>query len=310
MENPIFRTIGIILISLLLPVLYCVQIEAREDSAHLVFQKTAIPGKTVIYAVKKGDSLAAILRRQRGEQKERVPYDLIRRLNPEIRDLNLIYPGQKIVLPARETSKPPVAPSKVRKKSDPPPPIYKIKEKDSISRILLSELAVNPEDILPIYRSLRELNPDIDDLNRLPAGHTLTLPQKFAKQNRAPAVESFPPAVRPVENAPTETAMKTPQTAEHILGIIRPVVNRMKGTLIAKGNYFIPLKGVGQITIDCSLIPAVELEEGTTVFLDFGNRLSGETKDLIGQSWKNYRFLPGEELGDGLTGLKGVIRRS
>ena len=86
--------------------------------------------------------------------------------------------------------------------------------------------------------------------------------------------------------------MKTPPRVEHILGFIRPVINRMKGALIAKGNYFIPLKEATQITIDCSLIPVVELDEGTTVLLDFGNRLSEDIKDLIGQSWTNYRLSP------------------
>ena len=104
MENHIFRAAGIILTSLLLPVFFCFPIEAREGSARLVFQKTAALHKTTVYVVKKGDFLAGILRKQRGEQKKRVPYDLIRRLNPEIKDLNRIYPGQKIVLPVRETS--------------------------------------------------------------------------------------------------------------------------------------------------------------------------------------------------------------
>lgn len=257
MKKQIFRLAGITLTCLLLPVLFCFPVEAREDSASLVFQKTAPPGKTRIYVVQKGDSFTAILRKQRKERKKRVPYDLIRRLNPGIKDLNRIYPGQKIVLPVRETSEPPEKPSEARKKNDFPPPVERIRE----------------------------------------AG-------------RAPAAESLPPAVHPVENARPETAMKTPPTAEHILGFIRLVLNRMNGTLTAKGNYFIPLKEATQITIDCSLIPIVELDDGTTFLLDFGNRLSEEIKALIGQSWTNYAFLPGEELGDGLTGLKGIIRRS
>ncbi|HBB18501.1 MAG TPA: hypothetical protein DCZ97_16455 [Syntrophus sp. (in: bacteria)] len=257
MKNPIFHANGIILISLLLSALFCLPVEAREDSARLVFQKTADIKKTLIYVVKKGDILGGILRRHRGEHRKLASYNLIRRLNPGIRDLNRIYPGQKIVLPVREPSALPELPSDFRKKSDSPPPNYGIKEKD-----------------------------------------------------RPPASESLPPAVQPLENARSETAMKTPPTAEHILGIIRPVVHRMKGTLIARGNYFIPLKEATQITIDCSLIPVVELDEGTTVLLDFGNRLSEDIKALIGQTWKNYAFVPGEELGDGLTGLKGIIRRS
>jgi hypothetical protein len=259
--------------------------------------------------VKKGDFLAGIFRKQRGDK--RVPFDLIRQLNPGIRDLNRIYPGQKIVLPVRETSDLPELPSDVRKESDFPPSGYRIKEEDSISRIILSELDVSPEEVLPTYRLILQLNPGIADLNSLPAGQIIKLPPKLATQDPAPAaVESLPPAVRPVENARTEKAAKAPPTVEHILGFIRPVINRMKGTLITRGNYFIPLKEAAQITIDCSLIPVVELDDGATFFLDFGNRLSENIKDLIGQSWTNYVFLPGEELGDGLAGLKGIIRRS
>ncbi len=257
MEKRILRTTGIIAIGLLLALLFCFPIEAREDSASLVFQKTADAGKTAVYIVQKGDFLAGILRKQRGDQKKRVPYDLIRRLNPGIKDLNRIYPGQKIVLPVRESLALPEPPSDVRKKKDVTPPSHTIKGQDS-----------------------------------------------------APAVKSSPPAMPPVESAPPETALKTPRNVEHILGFIRPVVGRMNGTLIAKGNYFIPLKEATQITIDCSLIPIVELDEGTTVLLDFGNRLSEEIKALIGQSWTNYAFVPGKELGDGLAGIKGIIGRS
>jgi LysM repeat protein len=255
MERHFFRTAGIIVICLLLPVFFYFPVEAREDSANLVFQKTPAPRKTSVYIVKKGDFLAGIYLKQMGN--ERIPYKLIRRLNPGIRNLNRIYPGQKIILPVRETSELSELPSDVRRKSDVPSPGDRVKEQD-----------------------------------------------------RAPAAESSLPAVSPVENAPAKTAMTTQPTAEQILGFIRPVISRMNGTLIAAGNYFIPLKEATQITIDCSAIPVVELDEGTTVLLDFGNRLSGEIKALIGQSWTNYAFLPGEELSDGLTGLKGIIRLS
>ncbi len=310
MENYIFRAAGVVLTGLLLPVLVCFPVEAREGSARLVFEKTAALDKTLVYVVKKGDSFAAILRKQRGEQKKRVPYDLIRRLNPEIRDLNRIYPGQKIVLPVRETADLGELPNDLRKKSDPPPSSYRIKEEDSIGRILLSELDATPEEILPTARSIREPNPGIDDLNRLPAGQIVALPPKPVRQGDALSAESLLPAVHPMENDRTETAVMTTPRVEHTLGFIRQVINRMRGTLIAGGNYFIPLKDTAQITIDCSLIPVIELDDGATVLLDFGNRLSESVKGMIGQSWTNYGFVPGEELGNGLAGIKGIIRRS
>ena len=257
MKQPLSLTAVIAMACLLLPSFHCLSVEAREGSASLVFQKTADPGNTTVYVVQKGDYLSEILRKHRGEQKKRIPYDLIRRLNPGIKDLNRIYPGQKILLPGRESVPLSDSPSDLHKKSDVP------------------------------------------------------LPGLGSKgQDRAAAAEPSPPAAPPREEGPPEKALKTPPSVEHILGFIRPVIGRMNGTLIAKGNYFIPLKEAAQITIDCSLIPLVELDEGTTLLLDFGNRLSGEIKTLIGQSWTNYAFVPKEELGDGLGGLKGIIRRS
>ena len=64
------------------------------------------------------------------------------------------------------------------------------------------------------------------------------------------------------------------------------------------------------MTIDCSLIPVVELDDGSTVLLDFGNRLSDNLKALISQSWTNYGFLSADELRDDIASLQGIIRRS
>jgi LysM repeat protein len=255
MENHMFRAARLVFAGLLLLILVCFPAEAREDSARLVFEKTPSLDKTLVYVVKKGDSLAGILRKQRGELKKKVPYDLIRQLNPDIKDLNRIYPGQKIVLPVRETTDPGKLPNDLRKKDSP-------------------------------------------------------LPPKAIRESHAPSVESVPPAVHPAESDRTGTSVLTPPRIEHILGFIRPVINRMKGTLIAKGNYFIPLKDTAQITIDCSLIPVVELDDGATVLLDFGNRLSEGIKGMIGQAWTNYGFVPREELGSGIAVLKAIIHRS
>ena len=91
----------IALAAFLLPALLPQTLSAREDSARLSFQKSAGPRKTRLYVVKKGEFITGIFRSQQGD--EPVPYALIRQLNPKIKNLNRIYPGQRIVLPTRET---------------------------------------------------------------------------------------------------------------------------------------------------------------------------------------------------------------
>jgi hypothetical protein len=302
-----FRRSVILFAMILFPIFFSSPLSAREDSARLVLQKTAGISKSRVHVVRKGEWIAGILRSRLGD--EPVPYGLIRRLNPGIRNLNRIYPGQRIVLPVPGKAEPPESISDSQKESPSPPIIYPIREGDSISRIILSELNVRPEEVLPAYRLIRKLNPEIEDLIELQVGQTLRLPAILTH----PAVPSADPpktAMRPAETSDAEPAAKMPPVLEGLTGIIRPVINRMRGAVTATGSYFIPLQETTQLTIDCSLIPVVELDDGTTVLLDYGNRLSENLKELIRQSWKNYAFLTAEEFRDGLGGLQGIIRHS
>ena len=302
----LFRMSVILVVIIFLPLIHA-PLSAREDSARLVLQKTAGGGNSRVYVVKKRESLAAILRSQLGN--ERISHALIRRLNPGIRNLNRIHPGQRIVLPAPGSSEPSESISDIGRENSSPPVIYRILEGDSISRIILSEMNVNPAEALPAYRLIRKLNPEIPDLNRLPVGQTLRLPPR-------PNLPAIPPPdplktiLRTAEKFDTKAAAKKSPAADDLLGIIRSVINRMQGAVTATGSYFIPLQETTQITIDCSLIPVVELDDGSTILLDYGNHLSENLKGLIRQSWKNYAFLTSEELRDGLGGLQGIIRHS
>ena len=327
----IYRTIGMFLTGILLTVLLCSPLAAREDSANLIFRKTAGVQKTMVYVVKKGEWIAGILRTQLGD--EPIPYALIRKINPHIRNLNRIYPGQKIILPIRGMAAVAEGADTVpkegqarRSEGENRLTEYLIQEGDSISRIILAELDVSQDKLISTYRLVRQLNPDIEDMNTLPAGQNLKLPANPDRAERSAAApvpaagsETVPPLMATIEANVSPSADKPPITAvaakastgaEALLGTIRPVISRMRGTLTATGNYYIPLKDSTQVTIDCSLIPVVELDDGTTVFLDFGNRLPGSLKNLISQSWPNYDFLPAEKLSDDLTSLRGIIDRS
>ncbi len=303
-----FRATGILLAGLLLPMLLSSVLAAREDSARLVLRKTAgLPG-TKVYMVKKGDRIDKILRAQLGE--EPIHYVLFRKINPEIRNLDRIYPGQKILIPVRGMAEVTEFENAIPGAGETRLTEYLIQEGDSISRIILTELNVSQEKLIQTYRLVRQMNPDIEDMNTLSAGQRLKLPANMVRAARSAPVP-VPAAGSKMDKPPiTAPVAKAPPGAEGLLGVIRPVIGRMKGSLTARGNYYIPLKDNTQVTIDCSLIPVVELDDGSTIFLDFGNHLPDRLKDLIGQSWPNYAFLPAGELSDDLTSLQGIIRHS
>jgi hypothetical protein len=288
---------------LLLAVFLASPLHAVQDSARLVFQKTANSGKNRVHVVQKGEWIASILRDYFGATP--VPYALIRRLNPRIGNLNRIRPGQRIVIPAPVRSEPSKSIPDVVKEVFSPPVIYRIREGDSISRIILFEMNVNPAEALPAYRLIRNLNPEIHDFNLLSVGQTLCLPQT-ASRLAAPPPEPPMTAALPTEKSEGETIAMV----DFLFTIIRPVIGRMGGAVTATGNYFIPLQETTQITIDCAQIPVVELDDGTTIFLDYGNRLSENLKGLIRQSGKNYAFLTAEAFRDRLECLLGIISHS
>lgn len=279
---------------------------AREDSARLVLQKTATSENSRIHVVKKGESMTTILRAQAGHG--RVTQAMIRELNPEIRDMNRIYPGQQILLPLPEKEG---TSARLPEKPEPSPPaetLYRIREGDSISRIILTVLNVKPSEALPTYRIIRKLNPDIENLNRIRAGQTLRLPATPPPPAAAPTADPLPPPA--VAGFGTDAAADKPSGADNRLGMIRRVIRQMQGTVTATGTHVIPLQENAQVTIDCSLIPVVDLDDGTTVLLDYGDHLSEEVKGLISHSWRNYGFLAGHELKDGLSGIQGIVKRS
>ncbi|MFZ4437139.1 MAG: LysM peptidoglycan-binding domain-containing protein [Syntrophales bacterium] len=287
-------------------------LSAREDSASLLLQKSVGSSNSRVYVMKKGESIRSVLRSQPGY--EPVSRAAIRRLNPDIPDLDRVYPGQRIVLPTPGRLEPSVSVSSSGRKNSPQPAIYRIQEGDSISRVILSELNMNPAEALPAYRLIRKLNPEIRDLNRLPVGQTLRLPPAPARSAISPPAQPQPQTQTQPQQATTPPTGKpdaaAKMIADSLFGIIRPVIGRMRGAVTVAGSYHIPLQETTQITIDCAQIPVVELDDGTTVLLDYGDRLSENLKRLIRQSWKNYAFLTAEELRDELGGLSGIIRHS
>jgi len=179
---------------------------AQEDTVYLSFRKSAPsrPG-TIVYTVKKGEWLLDIVHRVTGESKKRL--GIIRKYNPEIKDLNRIYPGQRLVLPVRKTD------------------------------------------------------------GAIPAGST----EISVASTQTPAVLS--------------AAEAFPSPDKWLL--IRQVLHRIGASVVDQGKYYLPLSGMGQLTIDCRKIPLVEFADRGMVFMDFRGQLPEKVVQLVRRAWKN-----------------------
>ncbi len=204
---------------------------AKEDTAYLTFQKSAQsrPGVTV-HTVKKGEWLLDIARRVTGVETADC-YTIIRRYNPSIKNLNRIYPGQKIILPVME-------------------------------RTIIS-------------------SKDISTLNAPPPSQQTGM----LKDDMA-----YPSQVK--------------------WTLVKIVLGKIGATVTSQGKYYLPLRDMGQITIDCRKIPMIEFADRGIVFVDFRNQIPDNLRQLVHRTWKHYTIIKVNPESDALILLGQIIQSS
>jgi LysM repeat protein len=258
------RFFWVIPLLLLLP---SVSLMAAEGTAHLTFQKAA-PGNDnkQAYIIRSGDSISRIVQKL-GWTTPR--YKMIRRLNPHITDLNRIYPGQKLILtlPGEKSGTQEVG-------------NYTAKEGDSITSIIISELNTSPSEAVKILRLIKQLNPEVNDFNKIYPGQVIKIP----RSKLSPSV--------PAKSSEDKKALAMPPPAtEKYLYVLRQVIEQLYGKVITSGNHYIPLPESGQIIVDRAIVPVVELEDGTTIMLDHAGRMPDVLADIIQSNGKNYHVV-------------------
>lgn len=266
----------------LLPLLLVVpasSISAAEGTAHLIFQKAALrTDNQKIYIIRKGDSIDRLARKLGWTAPY---YRIIKQLNPHITDLNRIFPGQRLILtpPDEQASTVGNVPEVIN---------YTAKEGDSITSIILYELQANPSEALRILRLIKQLNPEVTDLNRIYPGQIIKIPR--ARHNVSDSGRPLAPSPAKSSEKGTALVMPPPPT-ERYLTLIRQVIGKLNGTVTASGNHYIPLPESGQVVIDCALVPVVELADGTTILLDHAERMPDVLAGIIQWNWKNYHLV-------------------
>jgi len=266
---------------------------SQEDTAHLVLRKkAAAKDSPSVYVVQKGDSLSRIIRRKLG--RHAAESASVRRqvkvLNPQIRNPDRIYPGQRIALP--------------RLGDAPGGPAHVVSKGDTLSQILHDRLGIKAGEMAAWIRRVMQLNPGLSDPDRIYPGQALLLPRK----DRAP-VEPAGPAAQE-EGAAERVDAKAFQPTGSELAVIAAVVGRSGGELVRSGKYFVPLTETEHLVVDCADVPMVELADGSRIFLDFGHRIPDGAAALMRARWGHFTVLH-ESGTDGIFSvLEGIFGAS
>lgn len=272
------------------------------------------------YTVQKDDHIWDILRRKGSIAEEDFPrfVTILKGLNPGIKDVNKIYPSQKILVPLKQIeAKERPAGSIPRFITIPMIPdilyeSHQVHSGEYVSRIVTAHLGVRWDDIPKDYfRTFRRLNPRIKNMDLIYPDQIIRIPALGAQEPLAaqpgpvaPPTEDHPVEVGPREGGilagatpqesstrpPSETPAPEQGTPSWQEGLAE-AMKQLGSKLLASGQCYFPEKDRGDVILDLAAFPVIELQNGRHLLLEMGKGLPKEIEKVTRASWKDLVIL-------------------
>ena len=289
----------------------------NEDTYSINLVQTAEVAKEIVkldndkiltesYVARDGDHIWKILRNKNLLKKNNLGEILsaLKKLNPSLSNIDLIHPGEKIIIPLVIT---PITneekPGKIaRAEAIPLEDIknleyYTLRPGDSIIRVINKKYSIPEKDLYNEYLDqIKKLNPDIKDLNNVSPGQKVRLPIYSPKVVRG-TIEKSP-------QKPDNEALRqiNKEKGDHLKKIFTLIGEEW----VDQGKQFIPLKTGGQIDLNAETYPIINIRNGEKVIVDLFNNLPDRMAELIRSSWAYYHIVHITE-NDDLTGAVGKV---
>jgi len=294
-------------------------------------------GKDILcdpYIVQKNDFVTKLFE-QRGEISGKdFPrfLSIFRRLNPHIRNINRILPGQNILIPLKELNPdtlpgqttgvvtiPFVTLSNVSDLLKTYSTTHKVKRGDSISRIVAREYGkYGSQQYRKGITLFKFLNPEIKNLNRIYLGQALSIPN-LALQNQ-PWYKSLFDDSGNLRNTvelndlmmTEENALETtgaPVKADLPMPAFSKVASFLGAKLLTKGNYFFPQQEGGDVELDLARFPIMEFQDRTRLLFPQGNTIQRSDLEVIKSYWHSLKTVSASR-GDSLEKVLDAVLAS
>lgn len=270
------------------------------------------------YTVQKDDHVWDILRRKGSIAEQDFPrfVTILKSLNPGIKDVNKIYPSQKILVPLKEIpAKEVVHDVKPRYITIPIIPdilyeTHRVHSGECVSRIVTAHLGVGWDEIPKDYfQTFKRLNPRIKNMDLIYPDQVLRIPELTAQE--PPGAQPGPVASEVAMADQTATPEKarataTPQKLPAPVSAETPVpeqrtpswqeglaktMKQLGSKLLASGQCYFPEKDRGDVTLDLAAFPVIEFQDGRHLLLETGKGLPRETEEAARAAWKDLMIL-------------------
>jgi len=286
------------------------EIEAEQE-IQVVEKKEAftLEGKKIVtetYTVKKGDHLWQLLRQRGLLEKKNLPELLaaLKKLNSSFSNLDLIFPGDKIVIPITitpATGLPALARTgeetviSLEQLKDLKLENYTVQQGDSLIKVVKGRYSLTNDQISEAYlQALARLNPEISNLDRIYPGQVVRLPIYTPQIVRMPVKRGEP--ARPVETAQpalpaSSLAPEQPKGPPPLSRQLTEFFALLGEEWMNTGEHFIPLKAGGQLNLKAEAFPILSLGNGQRVIVDLHRELPEKMAQVIAANWDNYKVV-------------------
>lgn len=256
------------------------------------------------YIVRKGDHVWELLRRKGVIAEKDFPQfvSILKRLNPHIKDVDKIFPSQQILIPLKETEArehPPDA--RPRYITIPIIPdvlyvTYEVRPGEWLRKIVTTHVGLQWDELSEDYvKTLKRLNPAINDLDLIHPGQPIRIPEVSAKVPTRTAA------------APTETLPPPKKRIPWWQQAVSKTVAGLGGKLLASGRCYFPGKDQ-DLFLDLTTFPMIEMGDGRHLILKSRKDFPENLERAIRSFWKSLiiiRIDPGEPW---VTALDKVFR--
>ena len=238
-------------------------------------------GRTVDYAVKRGDSLSEILSSRDVPRRQWKRYlDAIREINPSVTDVNRIVAGKTLQLPTEgyfAEAKPPAEPDKAMSAAEPVTPGVGLAAVPPLAE------ATPPPDVPPAPALTRDIaaGPGQDALAAGKPEAELVVPKPASPA--ASVVETGKP--KPAEEG------VTPPARSPYRGLLSDLFLAIGEKWVDRGTMYLPLPSGGDAVLQLSDFPVVRFSGGAEAIVDFRGGIPPRVADAGGAGERIDRIL-------------------
>jgi hypothetical protein len=294
------------------------------------------------YQVRQGDWVLKIFR-QKGELAHndfREFLGIFERLNPHVKDIDRIRPGQVVDIPLKKLAHgtlpgqssgvvtiPVVMISSPKEMIEKHTRTYTVQQGDTVSTLIANRFGgrfgnTTYSQGLKLFMAA---NPHIQDLDRIYAGQKIYMPdpsireqswysalfdeagnlvEQMTDDEKTEFAESRPP-LQPAAAPAPEMAPLASETAS--TGPAAEAASTIGGRLLDKGTYFFPMKQGRDFELDLSRYPMIDLQNGSKAILTTQNRVMNVDLPLIQSYWDNVKAVKVSENASSQEILEAVF---